>query len=65
MLLDGQDERVVRRYEGVVTDALDDVIEPDLGGEGVAMVDDGVVIRAIPTVHCKGEVKEWSMVKVW
>ena len=37
--------------KGVVLDALDDIPELDFGGEGVAVVDDRLIVRAIPTVH--------------
>ena len=37
--------------EGVFLDDLNDLLEEDLGGEGVAMVDDWFIIGAIPTVH--------------
>ncbi len=53
VLLEGEDDWILRRHKGVVSDALDDVIEPDLGGEGVAVVNDGVVVRTIPAVHYK------------
>lgn len=38
--------------EGVLVDGLDDVFEQDLGGESVAMVDDGLAVLTIPAVHC-------------
>lgn len=38
--------------EGILVDGLDDIFEEDLGGESVAMVDDGLTVLTIPTVHC-------------
>ena len=38
--------------EGVLVDGLDDVFEEDLGGQGVAVVDDGLAVLPIPAVHC-------------
>lgn len=41
--------------EGVLVDGLDDIFEEDLGGEGVAMVDDWLTVLTVPTVHCGQE----------
>lgn len=38
--------------EGILVDGLDDIFEEDLGGEGVAMVNDGLTVLTVPTVHC-------------
>lgn len=38
--------------EGILVDGLDDIFEEDLGGESVAMVDDGLTVLTVPTVHC-------------
>ena len=40
--------------EGVVLDCLNDVLEEDLGGTGVAVVDDWLLIVSVPAVHCEG-----------
>ena len=52
VLLDGQQERVLGRGKGVVFDRPDDIHELDFGSEGVAVVDDGLAVWAIPAVHC-------------
>ena len=41
--------------EGVFVDGLDDVFEKDFGGEGVAVVHDGLTVLTVPTVHCGQE----------
>ena len=38
-------------FEGVVFDGLDDISEEHFGCEGVAMVDDGLPARPVPTVE--------------
>lgn len=46
--------------EGVLVDGLDDVIEEDLGGEGVSVVDNGLTVLTVPTVHCgQGRDERW------
>ena len=40
-------------FEGVLLDGVDDVLEEDLGGQRVSVVDDRLVVRPVPTVHCK------------
>ena len=44
----------------MLLDDCDDVLEGDLGCEGVAVVDDGFPIGSIPTVHYK-EKWAWSI----
>ena len=51
MVLYGQDDGVLGGDEGVVVDRLDDVEKLDLGGEGVAVVDEGHAVRTVPTVQ--------------
>ena len=51
MLLYRENDRELGSDKGMVTNALDDVKESNLGGEGVAMVDDRVVVRTIPAIH--------------
>ena len=46
-----QDNWVVCGGKGVLLDALYDLDEPDLRGEGVSVVDDRLTISSIPTVH--------------
>ena len=41
--------------EGVLVDGLDDIFEEDLGGEGVAVVHDGLSVLTVPAVHCGQE----------
>lgn len=50
MVLDGEDDRIVGGDEGVVLDALHHVAELDLGGHGVAVVDEGVAVLPVPAV---------------
>ena len=51
MLLYGQDDWVVSGGKGVLLDALYDLDEPDLRGEGVSVVDDRLTVSSVPTVH--------------
>lgn len=37
--------------KGVVFNGLDNVLKEDLGGQGVAMVDDRLSVRAVPDVQ--------------
>ena len=50
MVLDGEDDGVVRLEEGVVADRAHDVAELDLGGEGVT-VEDQRALRPVPAVE--------------
>lgn len=43
----------LRRDEGMLFDSVQHVVELDLGGEGVTVVDDRHPIRTVPAVHCK------------
>ncbi|KAG7260945.1 hypothetical protein CRUP_038488 [Coryphaenoides rupestris] len=55
--------------DGVLVDGLDDVLEEDLGGECVAVVDDGLAVLTVPAVHrhpaCSTQVymstRDWDM----
>jgi hypothetical protein len=38
--------------EGVIFDGLYDIFEEDFRSEGMAMVNDGFVVWAVPAVHC-------------
>lgn len=38
-------------FESIVLDGLNDIAEEDLGGESVAMINDGFRVRAIPAVQ--------------
>ena len=53
MVLDGEDNGVVRLEEGVVADRPDDVDELDLGGEGVP-VEDQRTLGTVPAVQLDG-----------
>ena len=53
VVLDGEDDGVVRLEEGVVADGPDDVDELDLGGEGVAVEDQGT-LGTVPAVQLDG-----------
>lgn len=44
--------------KGVLVDGLDDVFEDDLRGESVAMVNNGLTVLTVPTVHCGPERKQ-------
>ena len=56
VVLDAEDQRVLRVLERVRLDGVtDDVTEADLGGERVAVVDDGFAVLAVPAVHWRGE----------
>ena len=50
VVLDGEDDGVVRLEEGVVADRAHDVAELDLGGERVA-VEDQRALRPVPAVE--------------
>ena len=50
MILDGEDDGVVRLEEGVIADRPHDVDELDLGGEGVAVEYQGP-FRTVPAVE--------------
>ena len=51
MVFDGEDDGQRGRDKGALGDGLDDVPEGDLGGEGVAVVDDGLAVVAVPAVE--------------
>lgn len=38
-------------FESIVLDGLNDITEEDLGGESVAVINDGFRIRAIPAIQ--------------
>ena len=51
MVLDGENDGVVTGHEGVIFDGLDDVQEPDLAGDGVAVEDEGHPLWPVPAVQ--------------
>ena len=48
--------------EGVVFNGVEDVQELDLGGERVAVVDDGQVVWSVPAVHLRVREKRFSKI---
>ena len=51
MVLNGENDRVVRCVECVGLDGIgNDILEEDLGGQGPAVVDDGLGTGAVPAV---------------
>lgn len=50
----------LRRDEGMFFDGVKHIAELDLGGEGVAVVDNRHPIRTVPAVHCKTAHKHTS-----
>lgn len=38
--------------KGVLVDCLNDISEEDLGGQGVAMMDNGLTVLTVPTINC-------------
>lgn len=48
---EGEYHGVWRVLEGVLVESLDDGLEGDFGGHGVAVVDDGGVVGAVPAVE--------------
>ena len=50
MVLDGEDDGIVGGDEGVLLDALHHVAELDLGGHGVAVIDEGIAVLSVPTI---------------
>ncbi len=36
----------------MLLDSLDDINESDLGRERVTVIDDWLVVAAVPTIHC-------------
>ena len=54
MILDREDEGVLGGVECIGKDGvLDDLLKENLGGQRPAVVDDGLAVLAIPTVHWK------------
>ena len=51
MVLYGQDDGVGRGHEGALLDGHQHLAEADLGGEGVAVIDDRVAVVAVPAVQ--------------
>ena len=51
MILNWKDDGKWRGDKGRVGDGLDHLPERDLGGQGVAVVDDGVAAVAVPAVQ--------------
>ena len=51
VVLDRQDDGEGRGDEGRLGDGLDDLPEGDLGGERVAVVDDGLAVVPVPAVE--------------
>ena len=51
VVLNGEDDGVAGGHKGALLDGYQHLSEADLGGEGVAMVDDGEAVVAIPTVQ--------------
>lgn len=49
--------------EGVFVDGLNDVSEEDLGGERVAVMDDGFPVLTVPAVDCTRETETESGVR--
>ena len=46
----------------MLSDALDDIVEANFGGEGVAVVDNRVVVWTVPAIHCRQTRKNWERV---
>ena len=44
---------LLRRFEGVCVDGLDDVTEGNLRRQRVTVIDDRLTGGAVPTVHCQ------------
>ena len=55
MLLYGQHHRELGGDKCVLTNTLDDIVEFNFRSESVSVINDGVVVRAIPAIHCRGE----------
>ena len=51
MILNGQNHGVGRTDKGALLDCDENLPEADLAGEGVAVVDDGTAVVAIPAVE--------------
>ena len=51
VVLDGEDDGVFAGHEGVVLDDFDDVQEPDLAGDGVAVEYERHPVRPVPAVQ--------------
>ena len=52
MILDRKYQGKIRLLEGVLLAGSDHILKEDLGGERVAVVDDGLQVVAIPTINC-------------
>ncbi len=52
MLLYREDEWIVGRCESMFLDGLDDINESDLGRKRVTVIDDWLVVAAVPAIHC-------------
>ena len=60
VVLDGEDQGELGGEEGVRLDGVDqDLLEVQLGGQGPAVVDDGLGVGAVPAV-CKEERRKFS-----
>ena len=51
MVLDGENERIVRAVEGVVLACQENVTEDYLGGESITVIDDWLSVTTIPAVN--------------
>ncbi len=51
MVLQGQNERVGRSNEGVLTDSINNILKLDLRSKSVAVIDDGLPSITVPTIQ--------------
>ena len=51
VVLDGENERIVRAVEGVVLAGQENVTEDYLGGESITVIDDWLSVTTIPAVN--------------
>lgn len=63
MIYGGRVDNLHWGHKGVVSNCFNDILEEDLWGEGVTMINDRLSIGAIPTVHWGGWMGEHVLVK--
>ena len=63
VLFNGQNDGVVGGGKGVLLDTLYDLDKPYFRGEGVAVVDDGLAVCSVPTVHWQQRERERECVR--
>ena len=53
VVLNRENDGIIRALKSIFLAGLHHVLEEDLGGESVAVVDDRLSLRSVPAVNCK------------